>query len=314
MFFLSFDLPPTSIAKPLPAFHGIKPDDERKQKRKLDGTRANGDGPKVRKVKDDTPRAFARLLNYQKIGKRPAHTLDDGVIVKGKKRKWDAEDTTKTASKPKELPTATSETATNNALNIKILPGERLGEFSARVDQALPIAGLRTKGQTSSIKVPGFKAEERKTKHNRRLERMQKQWREEELRRKGKLEEEMEEKEDEREEQQLLWGGVKAGRKRSKKRVGEKNPSDEDKDPWAELEEKRRHSRQKNLQDVVQAPPQLKGVKGKFKDYVVAGVNVDNVPGRVGSLRKREEIGSARRNVIEEYRKMTGRKNQVNQV
>ncbi|ERF71583.1 hypothetical protein EPUS_00572 [Endocarpon pusillum Z07020] len=310
----SFDLPPTSIAKSLPAFHRIKPDDERKRKRKHDETRANADGSKVTNLKDDTPRAFARLLNYQKIGKQPAHTLDDGITVKGIKRKRDVEDTTKTALKAKELPTATSKTATNNALDIKILPGERLGEFSARVDQALPITGLRTKGQTGSIKIPGIKAEERKTKHNRRLERMQKQWREEESRRKAKLEEEMEEKEDEREEQQLLWGGVKAGRKKGKKRIGEKNTSGEDEDPWAELEEKRRDSRQKNLQDVVQAPPQLKGVKGKFKDYVVAGVDVGDVPGRVGSLRKREEIGSARRKVIEEYRKITRRKNQVNQV
>ncbi len=253
-------------------------------------------------------------MNYQKTGKRPAHTLDDGVTAKGKKRKRNVEDTAKIASEPKDLPTANSARATTNAPDIKILPGERLGEFSARVDQALPIAGLRSKGQTGSIKIPGVKVEERKTKHNRRLERMQKQWREEEIRRREKLEEEMEQKEDEKEEQQLLWEGIKVGRRKKSKRKGERNAIEEDEDPWAELEERRRDSRQKNLQDVVQAPPQLKGIKGKFKDYAVAGVDVRNVPGSVGSLRKREELGSARRKVIDEYRKMMGRKNKVSQV
>lgn len=310
---LSFDLPPTSIAKPLPAFHRIKPDDERR--RKAGSARANGNSLETKNAQDDTPRAFARLLNYQKTGKRPAHTLDDGVTAKGKKRKRDLEDTAKTASEPKDLSGATSAKAITMAPGIKILPGERLGEFSARVDQALPISGLRTKGQTGNIKIPGVKVEERKTKHNRRLERMQKQWREEEIRRKEKLEEEIEEKEDEREEQQLLWEGIKVGRrKKSKRRKGEGNAVEENEDPWAELEDRRRDSRQKNLQDVVQAPPQLKGIKGKFKDYGVAAVDVGNVPGRVGSLRKREELGSARRKVIDEYRKMTGRKNEVSQV
>jgi len=37
------------------------------------------------------------------------------------------------------------------------------------------------------------------------------------------------------------------------------------------------------------------------------GVDVGNVPGSVGSLRKREELGEARRRVIEGYRKRMGR-------
>jgi hypothetical protein len=59
---------------------------------------------------------------------------------------------------------------------------------------------------------------------------------------------------------------------------------------------------------VVQAPPQLKKIKSKFKE-VVGGVSVDvgNVPGSVGSLRKREEMAEAGRRVIEGYRKRMGR-------
>lgn len=298
----SFDLPPTSIAKPLPAFHKLNRDGE--PKRKAGKNRASQSGTRTEKLRDDTPRAFARLLNFQKTGKQPTHTLDDGSVPKAKKRKCRPDTPTNTAPQTKDVSTA-PETATINPPDIKILPGERLADFSARVDQALPIAGLRTKGQTSSIKIPGVKTEERKTKHNRRLERMQKEWREEELRRKEKLDEEMEDKEDEKEEQQLLWDGIRAGG-RKKKRKGDKGAGmvDEDDDPWAELEEKRRESKQKNLQDVVKAPPQLKGVKSQFKDHGIAGVNVGNVPGSVGSLRKREEIGAVRRQVIDEYRKM----------
>jgi len=266
---------------------------------------------KARKVDDDTPRAFARLLNFQRTGKRLPPTLDDGSAQKGKKRKRETDDPANTMSKAKHVPTAIPETATNNPPDIKILAGERLAEFSARVDQALPIAGMRTKGQTGTIKIPGVKAEERKTKHNRRLERMQKEWREGAARRKEKIEEEMENEEEERERQQLLWGGIKPGGKKKKQRQGDAGGSGEDEDPWAELEERRRGSKQKNLQDVVQAPPQLKGVKSKFKDLGLAGVDVRNVPGSVGSLRKREELGLARRRVINEYRKMMARKDQA---
>lgn len=119
----------------------------------------------------------------------------------------------------------------------------------------------------------------------------------------------MEEKEEEREEEQLLWRGVGSG-KRKERRKGEGNQEEED-DPWAELEKKRKESKQKNLQDVVQAPPQLKGVKGRLKEYGSGGgvgVDVRDVPGRVGSLRKREEVGALRRSVIDGYRKMMGSK------
>jgi hypothetical protein len=140
---------------------------------------------------------------------------------------------------------------------------------------------------------------------------MQTQWREEEARRKEKLAEDMEDKEDEREEQQLLWDGVRAGGRKKKSSKAGVDDVGADEDPWAELEKRRLESRQKNLQDVVQAPPQLKGVKTRFKDHGGVGLDVGEVPGSVGSLRKREEVASLRRNVIDEYRKTTRRKNQA---
>ena len=330
-------MPPTSIAKPLPTFHKSNHDDA--SKRKPSKNRANQSSTSASKLKDDTPRAFARLLNFQKTGKRPTHTLDDGSTRKNKKRKRETEtnDPNQTPSTPKAPPITINTTttpdpdpATAGPPTLKILPGERLAEFSARVNQALPIAGLRTKGQPHNNKT-----DERKTKHNRRLERMQKEWREAETRRQEKLTEAMEEQEDEREEHQLLWGGIVARTGKKKKKmmmarrvadggggdgvgVGAGAVDDDDDDPWAELAEKRRHTRQKNLQDVVLAPPQLQRViKAPLRHHVpppqsLAGPGVDagNVPAQVGSWRRREEVGAARRIVIDRYREMvmTGRR------
>ena len=138
---------------------------------------------------------------------------------------------------------------------------------------------------------------------------MQKQWREEETRRKEKREEELEDDENEREEQQQLWDGVRARGQKKRRKAGR-----EDEDPWAELEKRRQESKQKNLQDVVQAPPQLKGIKTRFKDYDGVGSDVGNVPGSMESLSKREEVARLRRHVIAEYRKTTGRNSQAIQV
>jgi hypothetical protein len=278
-------------------------------------------------------------LNFQKTGKRPTHTLDDGSTRKNKKRKRETEttDRTRTPSTPKAPPTTTittSDPAPASATTLKLLPGERLAEFSARVNQALPIAGLRTKGQ------PQHKTDERKTKHNRRLERMQTEWREAETRRQEKLTEAMEEQEEEREEHQLLWASVAAqaggGKKKNKKKKkttatatrnadgeavdgdgngdGGDDDDDDDDDPWAKLAEKRRHARQKNLQDVVLAPPQLQRVvKAPLRHHAPppwlgsAGLGVDaagKVPGPAGGWRRREELGAARKMVIDRYREM----------
>ena len=249
---------------------------------------------------DDTPKSFARLMAFHTLGKRLPSGLDDGSAEKkGKKRKLNDNMKTTANATTTEPPTPALPPPPP-----KIQPGERLSDFAARVDQALPISGLRGTDKQRALKVPGLK--EKTTKHNKRLERMQKEWREEEARRKARREEEVEELEDEREErgETGLWADNKRGKKRKNALDGE--------DPWKALEKTRAEAKQKNLQDVVQAPPQLKKVKSKFKD-VGGGVGVDvgNVPGSVGSLRKREEMGEARREVIEGYRRMMGRKGDI---
>ena len=249
-------------------------------------------------------------MQFHTLGKRLPRGLDDGTTQPGKKskkRKLDTADLSATAAEILEEPLQGSVSIP------KILPGERLSDFAARVDQALPIAGLRGTDKQRAAKVPGLK--ERSTKHNKRLERMQREWREVERRRREKREEEVDELEDEREEQGMVWDGVGGNRKR-RKGTGRSAEGGEDEDPWKALEKSRADAKQRNLQDVVQAPPQLTKVKRKFKEVGgggggggggdVVGVDVGNVPRSVGSLRKREEMGEARRMVIGRYRKRMG--------
>lgn len=79
----------------------------------------------------------------------------------------------------------------------------------------------------------------------------------------------------------------------------------DDDDPWAELKAKREAP--KGLHDVAQAPPSLKKVRQKFKVKDGAKVQVVDVPNAAGSLKRREELSDARKEVIERYRAMMGR-------
>ena len=273
----SFDLPPSKLAKALPAY----------QIRLNRASKPSAKPGKQNPTKDDTPKSFARLMQWHTQGKRLRPGLDEGKPT-GKKRK------------PSESiePPAKSDTLAAAAPTIQ--PGERLSDFGARVDQALPLAHLRQTEKQTSVKIPGVR-ETVLTKHNKRLARMQREWRAEEQRRRERREDEDEEDEEEREETEMLWEGVKVQGKR-KGRGG-----DVEEDPWQALEGKRKEARQRNLQDVVKAPPQLKRVDSKFSREdggMGVGVDVRDVPGSVGSLRKREEVGEARRATIDAYREM----------
>jgi hypothetical protein len=176
-----------------------------------------------------------------------------------------------------------------------------MSEFSTRVDQALPVSGLARKG---NVKIEGLK--ERRTKTERKLHKMYASWREEEARRKERLEEAQEQAEEEDDEKEAELGGqsvalTQGRRQKRTKQVGEVEDGDDD--PWEELKAKR--DRPRGLHDVVQAPPTFKVVpKERFKVKNNAKVDVANVPNAAGSLKKREELGEARREVIERYRAM----------
>ncbi|KAJ9637681.1 hypothetical protein H2201_006806 [Coniosporium apollinis] len=283
----SYDLPPSTFAKPLPVTNraqksAIKSKKAPSKRKKAEHSEGYG--------RDDTPKAFARLMQFQATGKGP-RGLDTGDKPKNKKRKRGqevAEDAPENPEKPSvEMP--------------KILPGERMSDFAARVDQALPVSGLARKGGN----VAGVK--ERQTKTEKRLQKMYAEWRRDEARIREKEEEARELAEEEDDEQAVIFEDKTAelpakGKKGKRKRlIGEQRDGDDD--PWAVLQASREQP--KGLHDVAQAPPQFKSLPTeKFKVRNGAKVSVGDVPNAAGSLRRREELGEARKSIIEQYRKL----------
>lgn len=317
-----YDLPPTKIAKPLPAKEPQQKDDAKKKKNKLDKYATSS------ATVDDTPKAFARLMRYHQMGKRMPKGLDDpdDSSKKNKKRKRDAAedggDHDDNNSRSKKSNTSASSSSSSDAIP-KIMPGEKLSDFAARVDQALPLSGIKKSRKPAASDLPEIR-EERVTKHEKRLRRLQQQWREEEKRIREREEEEREEMEAQYEEQLELWkqweaeaGKGKAkkkgkGKKKKKKgRKGEDADIDDDDDPWAKLNNDRaRAARPVNPADVVQAPPQLTKPKEVFKVRGGAKVDVANVPAAAGSLRRREELAEERKSIVEQYRRLMAEKRQ----
>ncbi|KAL9118172.1 MAG: hypothetical protein Q9187_005283 [Circinaria calcarea] len=223
-------------------------------------------------------------------GIKPRPGLDDGII-KSKKRKRLAEPSESTAQPADPV---------KNPKIPHIMPGERMSDFAARVDAALPVSGLIGKGGKG---LPGVKAPQ--TKMERRMQRMQKEWREVEARRKEKLEAAMEEAEDEDEDLKISSRIPKSVS--SKK--GKRRKDSDDEDPWTAVGKPQSAQITSGglvgLHDVVQAPPQFSKVpKNKFKIQNGAKINVLDVPSTAGSLRRREELGETRKSVVEGYRQM----------
>ena len=278
-----YDLPPTKIAHPLPV-------------KKLTNTIGKpGTKPAKRKqaqVQDDTPRAFTRLLGKYHP---PRSGLDDGIRPSKKARK---------ECKPETQP-GTATLAPASAAVPTIQPREPLSSFAARVDAALPFSGLSTK--SGGAKEVG---RERQTRTERKMQKMQREWREEDRRRKEKLEDEAGEDVYENDLGASLETATKLKSKSSKKkrkRGGHSGDTDNDDDPWAHLAAKRLQEDETKtaagsgpglvgLHDVVLAPPRFaKGKKGKGNLGLNRGV---------GGLKRQQELSEARITVVEGYRQM----------
>lgn len=254
-------------------------------------------------------------MAFQRGQKLPSG-LDDGVRRPKKAKKGPANATTENGD---DKSTKQSSSNTQSTTEIpKIKPGERMADFAARVDAALPVAGLITKGAKGGKDPLGLKVV--RTKTERRMHRMYAEWREEEKKIQERKMEALEKAEEdemaEDEHGNVRWktdveqdgesgaGGKKAkkGKNNKKKKVlGEVDDGEED--PWARLKRDRAETKA-GLHDVVQAPPTfLKAPREKFK---VRGAQVDvgDVPKASGSLRRREELGDVRRSVVERYREM----------
>lgn len=251
-------------------------------------------------------------MNYQTTGRKPPKGLDDGAPA-SKKRKRNAESN------------ASAQTQIEPGSVVPtILPSEPLSAFSARVDAAIPVSGL-AKSKRNSITAVGPR--ERQTKMEKRMQRMQAEWREAAAKRKEKLAEEDEEAEAEEDEGWRgdgdgkiggISGNGKVGRKikvkgKSKRRKGlattDDNEDVDDHDPWAVIAAKRLENRSTTasgsrsgglvgLHDVVLAPPKLSRVP---KEKTVTSALKK---GSIIGLKRQEELGQARTSVVETYRRM----------
>lgn len=329
-----FDLPPSVIAKALPVREqqpkpkpGNKPGKKpqpKQQQQQPKGKAPNAPATSRRKnaTDNDTPKAFQRLMQYTATGKRPSglETGEKKQKQDNKKRKREAADAEDESSKKpaQAKPQKTETTDDKEAKKVmpKIMPGERLADFAARVDREMPLSAM-TKSSSGGSKVRDHKM----TKHEKHLRRLQAGWREEDVKIKEREQAEREEREAEMEEQlEILkeWEaearGGKAKKKgtvpkKKKKAGGAEDSGDDDPDPWAKLK-KRDKERQANPFDVAQAPPQLTKPREVFKIRGGARVDVANVPNAVGSLRRREELATERKNIVEEYRRLMAERRQ----
>jgi hypothetical protein len=276
---------------------------------------------------DDTPRAFRRLMQLQqKVASSRSNDEPNSSNSRKEKRENQNQSTERSGLYTK---TVASKNTPETSAVPRILPNEKLSEFYARVDRTLPLSNIQKSRKPTSSYLAEFR-EERVTQHEKRLRRLQQQWREEEAQILERKAEEREQRETEQEEQLDLWkeweyeagkGKVKRGkRKRGRKGKGKQHESgsglnddesdDDDHDPWAKLNARARATKPLNLTDVVQAPPQLTKPREVFKVRGVGGARVEvaNVPAAAGSLRRREELAEERKNVIEEYRKLVAGK------
>lgn len=271
------------MAAPLPAgkvvSNGVTASKKRKRR-----THKNG-------LDDDTPKEFQRLMQLTKTGKRP-NGLDDGIrpTKKQKKTMLSAKVNAVAGIKAKETAKPT------------IMPGERLSDFAARVNQAFPISGLSRKAK----KVDGIK--ERRTRTERKITKMQDEWRRAEERRKEKEQEAEDLAEEEAAADWTTSAIPEEKPKKRKRNAGQDNDKDDD-DPWAVL--KARRGQPTSIHDVVQAPPTFTRVpKEKFKMKNNGMVDVIDIPKASGSLAKREALAENRKSVVERYRQMMESKRQ----
>ncbi|EUC31368.1 hypothetical protein COCCADRAFT_38513 [Bipolaris zeicola 26-R-13] len=302
-----FDLPPTLHAAPLA----------------VGKARTFNSAPKTKKRKvaqvegygaDDTPKAFQRLMAFSSGGQKKRSGLDDGS-VKPKKQKKEQQSATTADTTKEEKSTKTDEQPTQPTPALKIQPGESMADFRARVDQALPLSGITKSGK----KIAGL-SDHRVTKHERRLKRLQKGWREEEARLREKEMERRELAEEEEDELDAMWedhtadlptkrtvDGKKKKAKKGKRKLKVGEVAHDSEDEWEALKKKREE--RKGLNDIVHAPPTFtKTPREIFKVKNGAGAKVANVPNSAGSLSKREQLGEERQKMIDAYRQMMAAK------
>jgi hypothetical protein len=201
-------------------------------------------------------------------GKRIPSGLDDGADGGIKKNKSKALDDSMAVRQKDDKPVVPT-----------IKPGERLSEFAARVNAALPLGGLINKTVRNGKDPLGLKV--RRTKKERKMHKLYDEWRKQDSKIKEKREEELERAEYQEMEDDAL--GVKwkidhdegtSKRKKNRKRggyAGETAAMEED--PWEEIKRNRGEAKI-GLHDVAQAPPELKKLSKKLLTVRGAAVEI----------------------------------------
>lgn len=244
-------------------------------------------------------------------GKKLPKGLDDGVKPTKKQKKE--------AAQAKEAKTSVSTEKAVEAPKFEIPTirvGERMSEFAARVDAALPVSGLINKTTRGGKDPLGLKVA--RTKKEKKMHKMYDEWREQDRKIKEAKEEALELAEAEEEDNEGLgvkWKidmedqlssnkkSKKKGGKKRKKMIGEIADRADDNDPWKVLKEKRAEAKI-GLHDVAKAPPTFKNIPREVFKVRGARVDVGDVPKAAGSLRRREELGVVRREVVDGYRQL----------
>ena len=264
-----FNLPPSKKANALPV--GRRPPTSKSKAVKLAAA-------------DDTPRAFARLFTKQRP---PRSGLDDGSRP-SKKRKLEPSHTEAQAKSAEQSITAP-----------KILYNESLGEFAARVDATLPFKGVDKSAGTAAKGI----VRERQTKTERKMQKMQKQWREEDRRLREKADADASSDDGLDDDRGHLDSLSSQRPKKGKKRKVGKN-RDEEGDIWSQIQSKPLAERDDGkssgglvgLHDVVQGPPQL----SKFD----RDDNQNRLKIRHGGLKRQGELQEVRSQVVAGYRQL----------
>ncbi|CAK7202388.1 hypothetical protein SEUCBS139899_005111 [Sporothrix eucalyptigena] len=295
----TYDLPPDRIARALPTNKPVKKAEKiqtsttkpknapannatagAKRKRQM-----NADSVSISaKANHDTPRAFRRLMSLAN-GKRIRAGEDTGKVETKKQKKERLAKERAAAAKAaagddaeaEETAPAQVAPAAEQTSALTIRPGERLSEFNARVNAALPLAGIiksSTPGGAGG-KDPLGLTKTFRTRQERKLHKLYDQWRKDDIKIK---EREAEEREivEEREAALDETLGVKwrldfqdAGKKKKNKGGSGNNYGDDD--VWAEFNRKKtaetKSTVRAGIHDTVGAPPErlTKIDSSKFK-------------------------------------------------
>lgn len=187
----------------------------------------------------------------------------------------------------------------------KIRPGEDLRSYSARVDAALPVAGLTKKTVIKDGKdEAGLKVY--RTRKERKMHKLYDQWHAEERKINERKEEDLEraaEKALEKDAADITSASLAEFDEEVGKKKGKRRRVQVEEDPWLILKKKRGEAKV-GLHDTAQAPPELNKKLSQQLKVGGAAVAVANVPKASGSLRRREELQAIRADVVDAYRKI----------